>query len=36
MARKVCINFKTDTDKLKKVQYCYRNSFNLKENEVDL
>ena len=34
--RKVCVNFQTDTDKLKIVVYRYRNSFYLKENAVDL
>ena len=34
--RKVCVNFKTDTDKLKIVIYRYGNNLYLKENEVDL
>ena len=34
--RNVCVNFQTDTDKLKIVVYRYRNSLYLKDNEVDL
>ena len=34
--RNVCVNFKTDTDKLSIVVYRYRNSLYLKDNEVDL
>ena len=34
--RKVCVNFQTDTDKLKIVVYRYRNNLYLKDNEVDL
>ena len=34
--RKVCVNFKTDTDKLKIVLHRYRNGLHLKVNEVDL
>ena len=34
--RKVCVNFKTDTEKLNFVVYRYRNKLYLKENEVDL
>ena len=34
--RKVCVNFKTDTDKLNIVVYSYQNSLNQKDNEVDL
>ena len=34
--RKVCVNSKTDTDKLNIVVYRYRNSLYLKDNEVDL
>ena len=34
--RKVCVNFQTDTDKLKIVVYRYRNHLYLKDNEVDL
>ena len=34
--RKVCVNFQTDTDKLRIVVYRYRNNFYLKDNEVDL
>ena len=34
--RKVCVNFRTDTDKLNIVVYRYRNSVYLKDNEVDL
>ena len=34
--RKVCVNFQTDTDKLKIVVYRYRNNLYLKEKEVDL
>ena len=34
--REVCVNFQTDTDKLKFVMYLYRNSLYLKHNEVDL
>ena len=34
--RKVCVNFKTDTDKLKTVLYGYRNVLYNKKNEVDL
>ena len=33
--RKVCVNFKTDTDKLNTVVYRYRNSLYLKNIEVD-
>ena len=34
--RKVCINFRTDTDKVDIVVYCYRNSTSLKDTERDL
>ena len=34
--RKVCVNFKTDTDNLIFVVYCYWNNLYLKENEIDL
>ena len=34
--RKVCVNFHTNTDKLKIVVYRYRNILYLKHNEVDL
>ena len=34
--RKVCVNFRIDTDKLNIVVYRYRNSLYLKDNEVDL
>ena len=34
--RKVCVNFKTDTDKLNIVVYRYRNNLYLKDKEVDL
>ena len=34
--RKVCVILQTDTDKLNTVIHCYRTSFYLKENEVDL
>ena len=34
--RKVCVNFRTDTEKLNFVAYRYRNSLYLKHNEVDL
>ena len=34
--KKVCVIFQTDTDKLNIVVYRYRNSFCLKDNEVDL
>ena len=34
--RKVCVNFQTDTDKLKIVMYRYRNNLYLKEKELDL
>ena len=34
--RKVCVNFRTDTEKLNIVVYRYRNSSYLKDNEVDL
>ena len=34
--RKVCINFKTDTDNLNSVVYCYWNNFYLKDNVIDL
>ena len=34
--RKVCVNFKIDTDKLNIVVYCYRNTLYLKDNEIDL
>ena len=33
---KICVNFQTDTDKLKFAVYHYRNNLNLKDNEVDL
>ena len=33
--RKVCVNFKTDTDKLNVVVYRYRNNFYLKHYEID-
>ena len=35
-ARKVCINFQTDTDKVNIVVYRYRNSTYLKDIEIDL
>ena len=34
--RKVCVNFKTDTDTLNKVVYCYASIFYLKEKKVNL
>ena len=34
--RKVCVNFKTDTDKLIIVVYRHQNSFYLEDSEVDL
>ena len=34
--RKICANFRTDTDKLNIVVYRYRNNLYLKDNEVDL
>ena len=34
--RKICVNFQTDTDKLKIVVYSYRNNLYLKDNELDL
>ena len=34
--RKVCINFETDTDKVKIVVYRYRNITYLKDTEMDL
>ena len=34
--RKVCVNFQTDTDKLKNVVYRYRNNLYLKDDELDL
>ena len=34
--RKVCVNFKTDTDKLNIVGYRYRNNLYLTDDEVDL
>ena len=34
--RKVCVNFKTDTDKLTSHIYRYRNNLHLRDNEVDL
>ena len=34
--RKVCVNFQTDTDKLKIVVYRYRNNFYLKDNDIIL
>ena len=34
--RKICINFQTDTDKVKIVVYSYRNSTYLKDTEMDL
>ena len=34
--KKVCVNFKTETDKLNFVVYRYRNSLYLKDNEFDL
>ena len=34
--RKVCVNFQTDTDKLKIVVYRYRNNLYLKDTELDL
>ena len=34
--RKVCVNFKSDTEKLNFVVYRYRNSLYLKDNEIDL
>ena len=34
--RKVCINFRTDTDKVNIVVYHYRNSTYLKDTEMDL
>ena len=34
--RKVCENFKTDTDKLIIVVYLYRNNLYVKDNEIDL
>ena len=33
---KVCINFKTDTDKVHMVVYRYRNNTYLKDTEMDL
>ena len=33
---KLCVNSKTDTDKLNIVVYRYRNSLYLKDNEIDL
>ena len=34
--RKVCINFQTDTDKVKIVVYRYRNNTYLKDTEMDI
>ena len=34
--RKVCVTFQTDTEKLNIVEYRYRNSLYLKDNQVDL
>ena len=34
--RKVCVNFQTDTDKLKIVVHRYRNNLYLKDNSIDL
>ena len=34
--RKVCVKFKTDTDKLNFFVYRYRNNLDLKNNGVDL
>ena len=34
--RKVCINFQTDTDKVRIVVYRYRNNTYLKDTEMDL
>ena len=34
--RKVCVNFKIDSDNLNFVVYRYRNSLYLKDKEVDL
>ena len=34
--RKICVNFKTDTDNLIFVVYRYRNNLYLKDNEIDL
>ena len=34
--RKVCVNFKTDTDNVNVVLYRYRNSLYLKDNEFHL
>ena len=34
--RKICVNFKTDTDKLNIVLYGYQNDLYNKNNEVDL
>ena len=34
--RKICINFQTDTDRLKIVVYRYRNNTCLKDTEMDL
>ena len=33
---KVCVDFRTDTDKLNIVVYRYRNNSYLKDNEIDL
>ena len=35
-SRKVCINFQTDTYKVKIVVYRYRNNTYLKDSEMDL
>ena len=34
--RKLCVNFKTDTDKLNFVVHRYRKKLYLKDNEIDL
>ena len=34
--RKICVNFKTDRDKMSFVVYRYLKSLNLQDNEVDL
>ena len=34
--REVCINFQTDTDKVKTVVYCYRNNTYVKDTEMQI
>ena len=34
--RKVCVNFETDTDKMKTIVYSHRTNIYLKDDEVDV